>query len=80
MIESFSKNIHYILSILYEKIGNLNDKNVCLHVEVQFDKIQQVKNRYHDHTLTSHPEWKEMFRSIRHKFFWKGLKHSIKKM
>lgn len=39
-IESFSKNIHYILSILYEKIGNLNDKNVCLHVEVQFDKIQ----------------------------------------
>jgi len=41
-------------------------------------KVQNVIWTYHDHVLANHPGWKETYRAVRQRFFWKGLKNDIR--
>ena len=41
-------------------------------------KSQQVIWKYHDHLLASHPGWKETYRAVRNRFYWKGLKNDVR--
>jgi hypothetical protein len=41
-------------------------------------KIQNVIWTYHDHVLSNHPGWKETYRAIKQRFYWKGQKNDIR--
>jgi len=41
-------------------------------------KAQHVIWRYHDHVLSSHPSWKETYRAVRQRYYWKGQKNDVR--
>lgn len=55
-------------------------KNVKGHssVVIPNTKTQHVIWRYHDHILASHPGWKETYRAVRQRFYWKGMKNDVR--
>jgi len=47
-------------------------------VVVPNDKAQNVIWTYHDHVLANHPGWKETYRAVKQRFFWKGQKNDVR--
>jgi len=41
-------------------------------------KIQHVIWRCHDHVLSNHPGWKETYRAVRQRYYWKGQKNDVR--
>jgi len=57
---------------------NIDDVSPPL-IVVPLDKSNYILWRYDDHTLAGHPGWKETFRAVRQRFYWKGSKDEVKK-
>jgi len=53
--------------------------NVGSHTPVVIPKtkIQHVIWRCHDHVLSNHPGWKETYRAVRQRYYWKGQKMTL---
>lgn len=70
----------YIISddLLRKTVDKFDDSSP-FPIVVPLDKTTQILWWYHDHTLASHPGWKETFRAIRQRFYWKGLKDEVRK-
>jgi hypothetical protein len=47
-------------------------------VVVPKSKTQNIIWRYHDHVLAKHPGWKETYRAVRHRFYWKDQKNDVR--
>lgn len=41
-------------------------------------KIQHIIWRCHDHALSNHPGWKETYRAVRQRYYWKGQKNDVR--
>ncbi|KAL4122002.1 hypothetical protein QTP88_014416 [Uroleucon formosanum] len=47
-------------------------------VVIPTTKIQHVIWRCHDHALSSHPGWKETYRAVQQRYYWKGQKNDVR--
>lgn len=41
-------------------------------------KTKHIIWRYHDHFLSNHPGWRETYRAVRQRFYWKGQRNDVR--
>lgn len=39
--------------------------------------VNRILWKYHDHVLVNHPGWKETYRTIQNRFYWKNMRNNI---
>jgi hypothetical protein len=47
-------------------------------VVIPKSKAQHIIWRYHDSVFANHPGWKETYRAVRQRFYWKGQKNDVR--
>ena len=66
---------------LLKKVGtvgnSVNDSSKLVVIPV--DKQEHILWRYHDHHLAGHPGWKETYRAIVQRFYWKSVRESTRR-
>lgn len=46
-------------------------------IVIPANKQERILWRYHDHETASHPGWKETWRAIQNRFYWKGMREMV---
>ncbi|XP_050059847.1 uncharacterized protein LOC126551119 [Aphis gossypii] len=78
-LEKFDNLIYEEGLLKKRKVGNISDNTMKYMVVVPVDKQEHILWRYHDHVLAGHPGWKETYRAITNRFYWKSVRESTRR-
>jgi hypothetical protein len=69
------------LYVIWDKVLHRHPQSIANGEEgvvVPAEKAQILLRRFHDHEAANHPGWKETYRSIKSRFFWAGMRETVR--